>query len=475
MFDQMMFDAVAAARLPGLERVLPRLSRSADRSLLWFGLAGGMAVSGQVRLRRAALRGSVAIGIASPLINVIGKNLFRRARPRVDLVPSIRIRWRLPTSPAFPSGHSASAAAFATGVAIEAPKYVAWPVAGLAATVAGSRIYTGAHYPGDVLAGVVFGGAAGVLTRLVWPHRYRPAGAVPLARPGDPDTDGTGVIAVVNTRAAGTAAVIETLRAELPKCEVVEAGDDGRLDAALDDAARRANILAVAGGDGTMNAAARAALRHDVPLLTIPAGTLDHFARSIGVESIADAVAAYRSGRMVRVDVGRIIARDAPERVFLNTATFGAYTSLAARRDRLRRRFGTWPALAVAGVRTLRQATPMDVVVDGRPRRVWVGFVGNCRYGSWGALPTWRSRLADGRLDIRLVLAGRRGGKSRAIVRLLVGHLRIVRGYKAWRTSAIRLEAAAPLPLASDGEAVALPSPVTITKHPAALAVFQPQ
>jgi diacylglycerol kinase family enzyme/membrane-associated phospholipid phosphatase len=485
MFDQMLFDAVAAARLPGLERVLPGLSRSADRSLLWYGLAGGMAVSGRVRLRRAALRGTVAISIASPLINIIGKNLFRRARPRVDLVPPIRIRWRLPTSPAFPSGHSASAAAFATGVALEAPRYVAWPVAGLAAAVAGSRVYTGAHYPGDVLAGVAFGGAAGVLTRLVWPHRYRPAGAIPLSRPGDPEADGTGIVVVVNSRAAGASAVIEPLRGELPKAEIIEVGDgpagdgDGRaaaaeLDAALDEAARRALVLAVAGGDGTVNAAARAALRHDTPLLTIPAGTLDHFAGAVGIESVADAIAAYRSGRVVRVDVGRIIERGAPDRIFLNTATFGAYTALADRRDRLRRRFGTWPALAVAGFRTLRRAAPVDVDVDGRPRRVWVGFVGNCRYGSWGALPTWRSRLADGRLDLRLVLAGRRGGKSRALARLLVGHLRLVRGYKAWRTSAVRLESASPLAMACDGENVTLSPPVTITKHPAALAIFQP-
>jgi undecaprenyl-diphosphatase len=481
MFDQMLFDAVAAARLPGLERVLPRLSRSADRSVLWYGLAGGMAVSGRVRLRRAALRGTVAIGIASPLINLIGKNLFRRARPRVDLVPPIRIRWRLPTSPAFPSGHSASAAAFATGVALEAPRYVAWPVAGLAAAVAGSRVYTGAHYPGDVLAGVAFGSAAGVLTRLVWPHRYRPAGAIPLTRPGDPQADGTGIVAVVNTRAAGAGAVVEPLRGELPKAEIVEIGGGpggpatpAELAAALDDAAGRAQVLAVAGGDGTVNAAACAALRHDTPLLPIPAGTLDHFAGAIGIESVADAIAAYRSGRVVRVDVGRIIERGKPDRIFLNTATFGAYTALADRRDRLRRRFGTWPALAVAGFRTLRRATPLDVAVDGRPRRVWVGFVGNCRYGSWGALPTWRSRLADGRLDVRLVLAGRRGGKSRALARLLAGHLRIVRGYKAWRTSAVRLEAASPLALACDGENVVLTPPVTITKHPAALAIFQP-
>jgi diacylglycerol kinase family enzyme/membrane-associated phospholipid phosphatase len=493
LFDQMLFDAVAAARLPGLEHVLPRLSRSADRSLLWFGIAGGMAVSGRVRWRRAALRGAVAVWIASPLINVVGKQLFRRARPRVDLVPPIRIRWRLPTSPAFPSGHSASAAAFATGVALEASAYVALPVAGLAAVVAGSRVYTGAHYPGDVLAGAVFGGAAGLATRLFWPQRLpasvdpQPPGgmfrrqidgsrsaAKPATRPGDPDGGGTGMVAVVNTGTAGAAAALRHVRGELPDAEVVEVGEDDDIVAMLDDAARRASVLAVAGGDGTVNAGAAAALRHDVPLLTIPAGTLDHFARAIDIESAADAVAAYRSGRIVNVDVGRVSEPGAPDRLFLNTATFGAHSALADRRDRLRRRMGTWPALAVAGIRTLRHATPVDVVVDGRRRRVWVGFIGNCRYASWGALPTWRSRLADGRLDVRVVLAGRHGGKTRGLATLLVGHLRIVRGYRAWRTSAVRLESTSALRIAADGETTTISAPATVTKHPASLAVFQP-
>lgn len=472
----MLFDAVAAARLPGFERVLPRLSRSADHALLWWGIAGGMAVSGRMRLRRGALRGAVAIGIASPLINALGKQLFRRARPRVDLVPPIRIRWRLPTSPAFPSGHAASAAAFATGVAIEAPAYVAAPVAGLAVAVAASRVYTGAHYPGDVLAGAAFGGAAGLLTGVIWPPRFRPAGAVPVTRPGDPHGTGAGLVAVVNAGAGagGAASITEVLRGEFPEAKVVEVADGGDVDAAFDEAAAEASVLAVAGGDGTVNAGARAALRHDVPLLTIPAGTLDHFARALGIESVADAVAAYRSGRVVHVDVGRIAESGGPERIFLNTATFGAYTLLAQRRDLLRRRLGTWPALAVAGVRTLRHAAPVNVVVDGRPRRVWVGFVGNCRYASWGALPTWRSRLADGRLDVRLVLAGRGGGKLRGLAGLLLGHLRVARGYRAWRTSALRLESQSPLWLATDGETNTVAAPVTITKHGAALAVFQP-
>ncbi|WP_309237417.1 phosphatase PAP2 family protein, partial [Actinomadura sp. BRA 177] len=160
--DRWAFDRVAAARLRGLEYVLPRLSRFADHGVLWFTSAGVMGLTGRARLRRAALRGSIAIAVASPAVNIIGKQAFRRKRPVVDLVPPIRIRWKLPTSHAFPSGHSASAAAFAAGVALEAPRRVAVPVAATAAAVAFSRVYTGAHYPGDVLAGLGIGALAGL-------------------------------------------------------------------------------------------------------------------------------------------------------------------------------------------------------------------------------------------------------------------------------------------------------------------------
>ncbi|TDC46281.1 phosphatase PAP2 family protein, partial [Actinomadura sp. KC345] len=169
--DRWAFDRVAAARLRGLEYVLPRLSRFADHGVLWFTTAGVMGLAGRPRLRRAALRGSIAIAVASPAVNVLGKHAFRRRRPVVDLVPPIRIRWKPPTSHAFPSGHSASAAAFATGVALEAPRTVAVPVATTAAAVAFARVYTGAHYPGDVLAGMGIGVLAAVGTRAVWPAR----------------------------------------------------------------------------------------------------------------------------------------------------------------------------------------------------------------------------------------------------------------------------------------------------------------
>ncbi|MFB4296392.1 bifunctional phosphatase PAP2/diacylglycerol kinase family protein [Actinomadura sp. NTSP31] len=492
--DRWAFDRVAAARLPGLEYVLPRLSRSADHGVLWFTTAAVLGLTRRPRLRRGALRGSIAIAVASPVVNVLGKQAFRRARPVVDLVPPIRIRWKLPTSHAFPSGHSASAAAFAAGVALEAPAAVAAPVAATAAGVAFARVYTGAHYPGDVLAGLGIGALAGLGTRLVWPARP-PVARVTRAEGEDVQVtdDGRGVVAVVNpgsgsggeaTRGimpSGAEMAMGLLQRELPAAEVIVLEEGQDLEKVLAEAAARADVLAVVGGDGTVNAAARAALDHDVPLLVVPGGTFDHFARALGVESPAQAVAAYRAGRLGRVDVAYAVPASAgsgrrDERLFLNTASFGAYTELVDRRVRLEKRLGKWPALAVAAVRTLRHSEPVEAVVDGHRRHVWLAFVGNGEFGSHGAAPTWRERLDDGCLDVRMVATGRRIPRIRAVAAILVGHLHITPGYRAWRAGGLEvLASGGELRLARDGEVTGVPPSLRFGKHAKALAVFRPE
>ncbi|MFI6518499.1 bifunctional phosphatase PAP2/diacylglycerol kinase family protein [Spirillospora sp. NPDC050679] len=493
--DRWAFDRVAAARLPGLEYVLPRLSRFADHGVLWFSMAGGLALTRRASLRRAALRGSIAIAVASPVVNVIGKQAFRRKRPVVDLVPPIRIRWKLPTSHAFPSGHSASAAAFAAGVAMEAPRAVWAPIAATAGAVAFSRVYTGAHYPGDVLAGLGIGAVTALGTRLVWPARPPVAH---VTRTGTEQVtvtdDGRGVVAVVNVSSGRNTADggiglpgraerdLALLERELPAAEIVRLEPDADLGKALDQAAERAEVLAVVGGDGTVNAGARAALRHRVPLLPVPSGTFDHFARALGMETVTDAIAAYRGGCLGRVDVAfvtpEINGHDLDselDSVFLNTASFGAYTDLVDRRERLEGRLGKWPALAVAAFRTFRRSEPVDMLVDGEPHKVWLAFIGNCAYGSRGPAPTWREHLDDGQLDIRMVTAAKRVPRARALASVLLGHLHLTPGYRHWQDGALELISQdGPLRLARDGEVSSLASAVRFGKRSGALAVFCP-
>ncbi len=140
-----------------------RLTRAADRSQLWFGVSA-LLVAGRGRQgRRSARHGIVSIAATSLVVNAVIKPLGRRRRPdAVSVVPLAR-QVRMPVSTSFPSGHAASAFAFATAVGHVLPRE-AMPLRALAALVAYSRIHTGVHYPADVVAGSLLGGAVAQLT-----------------------------------------------------------------------------------------------------------------------------------------------------------------------------------------------------------------------------------------------------------------------------------------------------------------------
>jgi undecaprenyl-diphosphatase len=108
------------------------------------------------------------VAATSAIANVAMKLTVRRRRPD-RVVPEGR-RLKQPGSSSFPSGHAASAAAFSGVIGREVPQL--WlPVNALAATVAFSRVYTGVHYPGDVLAGWLLGKSVAGVSRHVL-HRY---------------------------------------------------------------------------------------------------------------------------------------------------------------------------------------------------------------------------------------------------------------------------------------------------------------
>lgn len=166
--DQRVVERIAGTRSILLDRVLPRLSDAANYSRLWLAIAVVLMLTGSRSARRGAVRGLLSVGLASAATNVLAKGLTRRRRPDVQHLPAIRRLRRTPVTTSFPSGHAASAAAFAVGVAMEAP-VLAVPLGGLAAGVAMSRVATGVHYPSDVAAGAVVGAGAAVLTRRWWP------------------------------------------------------------------------------------------------------------------------------------------------------------------------------------------------------------------------------------------------------------------------------------------------------------------
>jgi undecaprenyl-diphosphatase len=116
--------------------------------------------------------GLASVGVAATAINLVIKPLGMRRRPDREAaeVPFAR-QVPMPASSSFPSGHSAAAFAFATGVGYTLPQAAA-PLRALAALVAYSRVHTGVHYPGDVVAGSLLGSAlAQATTRMLTARR----------------------------------------------------------------------------------------------------------------------------------------------------------------------------------------------------------------------------------------------------------------------------------------------------------------
>jgi membrane-associated phospholipid phosphatase len=161
------------------DSALVGVSTAANNGVVWFAAAALLAVTGPTG-RRAAVRGLLSLGGASAFANLVAKPLFGGARPHADDIPGRRRLAVFPTSASFPSGHTASAIAFATGVAIESPKrgVLIFP---LALTIAYSRLHVGAHWISDIAGGALIGaGMAGLSRLLVRPARRRRRGR-PLA------------------------------------------------------------------------------------------------------------------------------------------------------------------------------------------------------------------------------------------------------------------------------------------------------
>ena len=171
--DVSVYAAIAATPTPTLDIFFRGLSRAADHSKLWLGAAAAMSTVGGRRGRRAATDGLTSIAFTSAVVNLFLKPLARRRRPSRDTYGApVTREVTMPHSTSWPSGHAASAFAFATAAGSASP-WAAVPLTTLAVLVAYSRVHTGVHYRLDVIAGAV-SGVAGPPFAATAARRVRP-------------------------------------------------------------------------------------------------------------------------------------------------------------------------------------------------------------------------------------------------------------------------------------------------------------
>ncbi len=472
--DREVFEAVAESPSPLLDSTMPRLSWAADHSKLWFVIAAALIATRHKATARGAMRGVASLAVTSLVTNQVAKRVWKRPRPNRGLVPLARQSRRFPTSNSLPSGHSASAAAFAVGVGLENPP-VGLVVSLLAGLVGLSRVVVGAHYPGDVFAGFGIGAGIAVLGgRIVPPITpTRVPAADPLRFDTPPRPDGKGVILVINPASgSGTGArVIDEVRAALPAAEIVELGEDDEVGAALEEAAKRAEVLAVGGGDGTVSCAAGIAVEHGVPLAVFPGGTFNHFAKDIGCDTVAKTIDAIRRGVVVCVDLVCLNEKQ----IVINTVSIGAYPKFVRTREKLEHKIGKPLAGMYAMFHTLRRDQPVRISYDNKTLQTSLFFLGNSTYLPSGFAPSRRTRMDDGLIDVRILETGRRLSRLRIITSLALGRLERSPLYHEMRVPEFSFKSVdGPTVLAHDGEIGTSCTEATFSVNYRALPVFRP-
>jgi diacylglycerol kinase family enzyme len=249
-------------------------------------------------------------------------------------------------------------------------------------------------------------------------------------------------------------------------------------DAARDAVSGGAEIVAAGGGDGTIRAVASALVGGDVPLGVIPLGTLNHFARDLGIPvELPAAVALLAHGSVRALDVGEVNGE-----IFVNNSVLGFYPPIVKVRDRLRRvrDLGKWAATAVALLKVAPHIPTLRVRVtaEGRSivRKTRFVFIGNNEYELNMFTYSARSRLEEsGYLYLYVARAQSRFGLVGMALLGLVRDLKKMRGFDCWSVPELSIETdRKALSVYLDGEVIVLETPLHYRTRERALRVVLP-
>ncbi len=263
-------------------------------------------------------------------------------------------------------------------------------------------------------------------------------------------------------------------RLEIP----VRVVSPARLDTAIDRLVRDgASILAVSGGDGSLRSAAERIAGTGRTLLPVPSGTLNNFARRMGITNPERAVASIAEGCPRPVTIGII-----DDHVFLNTATFGCYASAVRVRDRWSRRLTRWPAAALGVMLAVARLQRLEftMLLDGeRVKRsaplVWIGME-----GSTAANMRLAGRAA-GAVGLEIAIPRVRNRRQAvALLARVFGRLVIRDGPAAEpalevvRARSAIIDTGGPIDVTVDGEVRRIESPVFVTTRSEGLCILAP-
>lgn len=249
----------------------------------------------------------------------------------------------------------------------------------------------------------------------------------------------------------------------------------GEMEQAIMDAAKAGPRIVVGGGDGTIAVAAQILAGSDTELAILPLGTLNHFARDLGIPSdLANAAELAATGTPRRIDLGEVNGR-----YFVNNASIGLYPRMVTHRDRIRDRRGwpkwlavvpaSWAALSGLHHHRLR----IDTGQGAAPILTPLLFVGNNRYSlARGELGS-RDTLQDGKLSVYALSRARRLRLLGFAIRTLVGKADRDRDFETLGDVAdLSVDASGrTLDIALDGEVQRMTAPLAFRIRPGALKV----
>jgi diacylglycerol kinase family enzyme len=237
------------------------------------------------------------------------------------------------------------------------------------------------------------------------------------------------------------------------------------------------DAVVIGGGDGSMGTAASVLAGSSVPLGVLPLGTLNHFAKDLGIPlQLEEAAAAIAGGRTRKVDLAEVNGE-----TFINNSSIGIYPYMVIDRERRRaqHKLAKWMAMVPAFFRMLRHfpRRRLRISAEGfaRPYRTSCLFVGNNEYGMELFTFGRRRRLDTGKLWFYVVKPRSPWEFFFMICRLCFGHLDQARDLDTFQLAAAEIGAkASRLPVALDGEVRIMHTPLHYRSRPGVLNVIVP-